>query len=640
MVSTAQVSDGGFPFSAEEKGLEIPNLEVKAPSHDVLMAEDERNEWGNRVAAPVLIGKDMESIGKWSDLKKKEARLWTLKIHSKNAKALALQLNDFYLPKGAKLFFYDKSRKRILGAYTEEVNNPKEVFLAGLVKGEYIFIEYFEPYEVQGQGRFKLSRLLHIYKEEGLEALSPVDAENNGRDFGESTQGCHINIACPEAAEVQTEKNAVCRIIMVLEEGMGYCTGSLVNNTSEDAKPYVLSAFHCQSDYTPMYEFYRFDFNYEGNACQDPVNEPVFNSITGATAIAGYADTDFQLFELSSNVPLSFGPYFLGWNRDLDYEPLGSSLIHHPAGDIKKYSHEFSETRVFNNTVTWDNNLITTPRSHFRIKLDEGAYEGGSSGAPLIDNDGYLVGQLHGGTALCDQAIAFSGRIAKSWEGGGTPGSRLKDWLDPLGTAPVQMEGFDPTSIAGQSVTVDGSIVLENGLPFEGVSVNLVTESSPGQFDVLQTAETDVNGEYAFANVLTGGDYFISAELDGCHRNGITTFDLILVSQHILGVAPFDTPEQFIKADVNGSGTVTTFDIIQTRQLILEQIDAFPGNLPYYFLNEDFVFATGSSNVFENQPTGNPFIIELLFVSEDLTVPTLVTLKVGDLNGSANVCEE
>ena len=503
-----------------------------------------------------------------------------------------------------------------------------------MVKGESIFIEYFEPAAVSGQGRFKISRLLHVYKEDGLQALSPV--EDNGRDFGDSTDGCHININCPEADFLSTEKNAVCRIIMILEEGMGYCTGSLINNTNNDAKPYVMSAYHCQSEFTPMYDFYRFDFNYEGAACNDPATEPTFNSITGCSAIAGYADTDFQLFELSSNVPLNYQPYFLGWNRDLGYEPLGSNLIHHPAGDIKKFSREFSQTRVFNNTITWtDNNLVTSPRSHFRATLDEGAFEGGSSGAPLVDNDGYFVGQLHGGTALCEEAIAFSGRFSESWEGGGTPETRLKDWLDPLGTSPVIQDGFDPASIAGQTVVVDGTITFESGMPFNGVTVNLVTEDASGQFIIEQSVETDVNGEYLFENVLTGGDYFISAERSDCHKNGITTFDLILISQHILGIAEFESPEQFIKADVNGSGTITTFDIIQTRQLILEQIAEFPSNLPYYFMNEDFVFATGSSNIFDNPPNGNPFVVELLFLSADTTLPTLVALKVGDINASA-----
>ncbi len=634
-VSTAQISDGGFPFSAQQNNIEIPTLKINSPAHAKLMAEDENNAWGNRVAAPLKINADLNNAGKWTDLDK-NARLWTLGIHSKNAKALALQLDNFYIPVGAKLFFYNEDRSQILGAYTDKVNNPKQVFFAGILKGEKIIIEYFEPSEVKGQGKFRIFNVLHVYKEEGLEALSPI--EDQGRDFGDSAAGCHININCPEASAMQVQKNAVCRIIMVLEEGMGYCTGSLMNNSSEDAKPYVLSAFHCQSEYTPMYEFYRFDFNYEGTSCTDPSNEPSFNSITGCSAIAGYADTDFQLFELSSNVPLSFAPYFLGWNKDIAYEPLGSNLIHHPAGDIKKYSHEFSETRIFNNTVTWDNDLITTPQSHFRVKLDVGAYEGGSSGGPLLDNSGYVVGQLHGGTALCDQAIGFCGRLAKSWEGGGTPDTRLKDWLDPLNEDATQIEGFDPTSISGQTVTVDGTVALENGLPFEGVSVNLVSETNPNEFTVLQTVESDANGQYVFENVLTGGDYVIAAELEGCHRNGITTFDLILISQHILGVAEFSTPEAYIKADVNGSGTITTFDIIQARQLILEQIAELPQNSAYYFMNDEFTFAVGSSNVFENAPTGNPFIINLLFLSEDTTVPNFIALKVADVNGSATAC--
>ncbi|MEI6408930.1 MAG: hypothetical protein WCR52_06085, partial [Bacteroidota bacterium] len=50
--------------------------------------------------------------------------------------------------------------------------------------------------------------------------------------------------------------------------------------------------------------------------------------------------------------------------------------------------------------------------------------------------------------------------------------------------------------------------------------------------------------------------------------NGVSTFDLLLISKHILGISPLNA-FQLIAADADNSFSVTTFDIIQLRKRIL-----------------------------------------------------------------------
>lgn len=72
--------------------------------------------------------------------------------------------------------------------------------------------------------------------------------------------------------------------------------------------------------------------------------------------------------------------------------------------------------------------------------------------------------------------------------------------------------------------------------------------------------------------------------------NGVSTFDLVLISKHILGLETFGSPYQIIAADVNKSGSVTTFDIVEIRKLILGIYQNFPNNTSWRFIRKDHAF--------------------------------------------------
>lgn len=123
--------------------------------------------------------------------------------------------------------------------------------------------------------------------------------------------------------------------------------------------------------------------------------------------------------------------------------------------------------------------------------------------------------------------------------------------------------------------------------------------------------------------------YTVTPMKDDNPMNGVSTFDLALMSKHIIGVEPFDSPFKIIAADVNKSNTLTSFDIVELRKLILGVYTDFPENTSWRFIDDSFVFTDPA----------NPFI-DIPF-PESVTLPVsisnpgeagFIAIKIGDVN--------
>ena len=174
------------------------------------------------------------------------------------------------------------------------------------------------------------------------------------------------------------------------------------------------------------------------------------------------------------------------------------------------------------------------------------------------------------------------------------------------------------------SIDLGGKVYNENGIDVEDVTVNL----SGGSAAPYNTASS---GNYHFNNLAMYSNYTITPAKDVNPLNGITTYDLVLISQHILGTSPLNSPYKLIAADVNSSGSVTTFDIVQLRQLILYVITDFPSNESWRFIEADYNFPVPSN------PWSAPFPELINQTNAQLTDMDLnfVGVKVGDVNCSA-----
>jgi lysyl endopeptidase len=624
LYSHAQINAGGQPYaqSASSRQIDIPvpaQNQVPTLNVEKIEREDQQRPGNPRFAAPVAVDYSF-SDGLWTELAD-GSRLWRMQLNTANSLALAILYDDFYLPPGARLFVYSPDYQQVLGAYTAQNNAPGGRFFTGFIKGQSAIIEYYEPANQLGNGRFHIFRVDQAYHKDNMtQAESTPDRNPLMFGFGTS-QSCHNNANCSEGDSWEDQKRSTCRIYMVLEEGIGYCSGTLVNNTSEDETPYILSGYHCQDGYTPMYDLWRFDFNYQSSDCSNPSLEPVANSILGSVYRSGRQENDFLLLEITSSIPGSYNVFYAGWNR-ADTPPQSGVNFHHPNGDIKKVSL-YDQTPVIHPfAINWDNGVTTPVNHHFRLNYSAGSYEIGSSGSALFNQSGQVVGQLHGGInpACAGVPTLYFGRLSLSWSGGGTADTRLSDWLDPLNLDSDSMDGLNST--LPTTVSMQGIIQNEAGMPIENVQIVLSNST-------VDTTYTDENGVYSFSSVPVGAALGVSLSRDDVVHNGCSTFDLIKIAQHSLGVESLGSPYKMLAADVNDSGSLTPLDQIAIRKVIIGIALDFPGKPFWQFFPTNYPI---SDNPFTDDIPETYFIANF---STNITVD-FIGVKTGDIDDSAD----
>jgi hypothetical protein len=135
-----------------------------------------------------------------------------------------------------------------------------------------------------------------------------------------------------------------------------------------------------------------------------------------------------------------------------------------------------------------------------------------------------------------------------------------------------------------------------------------------------------------FANAVpTGSDYTLTPTKDDNPLNGVSTYDLVLISKHILGLEPLASPYKMIAADANKSNSITTFDIVEIRKLILGIYTELPNNTSWRFVDEDYSFPN-PANPFQTQ---FPEIKTVSNVQAHQMDEDFVAVKIGDVNGTA-----
>jgi hypothetical protein len=211
-----------------------------------------------------------------------------------------------------------------------------------------------------------------------------------------------------------------------------------------------MTAYHCnvRANRAPSLVVY---WNFQSPSCGQQGGGSYEDTQSGSVLRAEWATSDVTLLLLDEVPEPSFGVKYAGWNRGNNV-PTSAVAIHHPSTDEKSISFENDPLSV----TTYQSNISPGDGTHLRIAdWDEGTTEPGSSGSPLFDQDHFVVGQLHGGGAACgNNAPDWYGWFHISWTGGGSPESRLSDWLDPDDTGDMTLETIDPL---GSSFTVTPS---------------------------------------------------------------------------------------------------------------------------------------------------------------------------------------
>ncbi len=540
----AQVTNQGKPLSwklsPNEKAMQsylLPSFNLKA-----LQAEDAINDLDK--SGPWRFGyKHMVNIGfedgQWTELENGD-RIWRMKFSSPGALSMNVIFDKFFMPEGGTLYLYNDDRSDLLGAYTSIQNQESGTLGTWIVKGDVLWVEYFEPAKVRGEGKLHFESITHAYR----------DANTNNTEKGLGDSGdCNHDVDCPIGSDFEVyrdnDKKAVAKI---LSGGDDWCTGALINNTANDGTPYFLTANHCVEGQDPSNWSFLFGWISPNPVCASSTastNGPTTMSISGATLRAKNAASDFCLVELNSAVPAGWNRTWAGWDRT-DTNPEYEVGIHHPAGDIMKISRDDTGAikTTYSGADVWE---ITAAGNGWEL----GVTEGGSSGSPLFDQNGRIIGQLWRGNAACagtDDNNDFDqyGRFATSWDYGSTDATKLEPWLDPLGTNPEILDSYPPLTTYELDASVSASFPeLECG-----------TSTAAPTITVRNAGETTLTSATVTWNFNMGSDTVINwtGSLEQNESEEILLDDQVLISGD-------NTIEVTISSPNGGTDENTTNDV-------------------------------------------------------------------------------
>ncbi len=188
---------------------------------------------------------------------------------------------------------------------------------------------------------------------------------------------------------------------------------------------------------------------------------------------------------------------------------------------------------------------------------------------------------------------------------------------------PIEDPNFCGT-IPPMASVISGMITTESMAPIETANVNL-----SGGMEMLE--ETSNWGAYQFYGVPVGYNYQVAPELDVFPTNGVSTYDIVLILKHILEIQTLDSPYKLIAADVDRSGHISTFDVVELKKLILGIDSTFSNNTSWRFVDAGYVFPDPQ----------DPFLVTFpeMYSINDLYAGVndidFIGVKTGDVNQTA-----
>lgn len=413
-----QVSDGSTPASFLTKSAAIvPRFSLDSVHVAEQIAYDRKMGIPNRYGVVQQLDIDLRAEG--IKTISGNTLIWRYEIDCPDALSLGVTFRTYYLPEGAKVFIYTSDRSEILGGFTSLNNKENRQLSLAELTGNRLIIEYNEPKDSPFNGELVIGSVSKAYL-----------------DFS-SIAASIVRINCPEGADWQTEKHAVCLMSFHDNNYSYYCSGALVNNVRGDLTPYFLTANHCLSTQSLASTLVTY-FNYEYPGCTGSVASKL-HSLSGSSLISTNAYSDFCLLKLSEYPPASYYPYFAGWDAADTLHPKQGTCIHHPNGGPKSIAIDYHPFTTNNYQVKWDDYSTSQTNTHWEVFYDVGSDATGSSGGPLFDQNHRIIGQLHGG----DDTSSLFGKFSLSWKYATPADKQLKAWLDPDNTQVQRLDGVN-----------------------------------------------------------------------------------------------------------------------------------------------------------------------------------------------------
>jgi hypothetical protein len=608
------------PYSFENELLrqEIPVEILPELNIDLLLEED--NQPGVK---PFRYGYRHEVIlnttnsGVWDVLENGDA-IWRLKIKSQDAYNLSLIFSNLNLPAGSMFHIYKEVGGEFFGGYSSF--NNSDYFSTPLVEGDYCIIEYFEPSNADYNANLEIVKVVHDYR-------NFYDMISDDRD------ACGMNVVCNEADPYEDQINASAHLDM----GGYICSGAMINNTANDLTPYFLTANHCtQGENTSSFRFY---FNYQRTTCSATnwgnMGSYAYGSqmkwaSNDSNGSNGISENDVSLLEITGTIYESWEVYYAGWNISTNSTQSASVSVHHPNGEPKQISFS-NQTTYTNGWDAWG----THWKVYWNCVDGQGCgTEGGSSGSPIFDGNGRILGPLSGGPDVACGAssdYALYGKLNNQW-------SSIDQFLDPTNSGVTFLNGIYDSVVSGCTDPVadnfdsdatqdDGSceytsvgdailtfgavsgnifeIILQNSVPVGGFQF-VVSDtpdilsllgaeggSSTSAGFMLSTSEagTILGFSMVGGTIPSGVATMLSLTFSGSGETELCLSDAIISDGSGEGLSTTYggcvTYAGGISGDINGDNMVNILDVVQMVNIILGTMEPTPAQNAAADLNGD-----------------------------------------------------
>jgi lysyl endopeptidase len=378
-------------------------IELDAPANWEAAAFKDRNavgtSRGGRIAIKALavgFGRELPAEVRAIPL---SALAWTdagggalsarIEIRSPNAAALriALQMTASD-PKLTVAFFGSGLGGRGFGPVPTEVIVEDSArfgqFWSPVLEGEVATIElHAAPGAVLGGLSLTLPRLSHqVASNAELRSLSAKTLDEIGQ-----AQSCNIDVACvPPSRALANAAKSVAQLLFVGDDsGNQYlCTGTLLSDSEGSNTPYVFTAGHCMTSATAAHTLNTFWF-FDAIACRNNAVPPYVQLTGGALLLGRGDDQDWALVQLLELPPP--GAWYSAWSAVPIAPGTVTTTLHHPLGDLKKWTQGTVTKSVFNS-----DSVVHGTFNEVAYSL--GITEPGSSGSALLtydDTDQYVV---------------------------------------------------------------------------------------------------------------------------------------------------------------------------------------------------------------------------------------------------------
>ena len=326
-------------------------------------------------------------------------------VTSASAAALRIGVSLTGVPAELEMRFKGADSSQVFGPYSANVARDS-LYWSPVLEGDTGTIEMSLPANVSPDGgKVSLPLISHLVV--GGNSLRQADPLHSIGTSG----SCEVDVACMSStlkAQAATAVNAVTRVVLTDGGQTAICSGTLINDSIASGIPYLFFANHCidnddddvgasKADPAAAAASINTYWFFQTNICgQDTASNVNFVVVAGGAKLLGRStDYDWNLLQLNNPPPA--GATFAAWNASpLSAPGVAADGIHHPEGDLKKYSQGM--TQGFQSFDDGSSFVV--------MQWQQGVTEPGSSGSGLFTynaNQNYyeLRGALYGGNSAC-----------------------------------------------------------------------------------------------------------------------------------------------------------------------------------------------------------------------------------------------